>query len=115
MANFDKHIQELINNDQLGFEADPAIHQRLEYHMLLKSPYNKTSMNSIIPKFKVLGFGKQWIWKLAVVGMLIFFFIGYQQQIKQNPFTLVNFDSIEAGHIIDSNNYSPIYDSAFMQ
>ena len=72
-------LEEFLKNDQLRFEADPGIEQRLMYRYQLKAGSSKEKRNSVFPfadnifTLKFIGL------KLGIVSLFIIFLIGYHQ------------------------------------
>ena len=77
MDNFEKHISSQLQNDKLHFSADPAIQDRLMYHMQLKSSKSTVHKNQILPFLDVLFAPKLLVWKLGIVAVLLISSISY--------------------------------------
>lgn len=77
MDNFEKHISSQLQNDKLPFSADPAIQDRLMYHMQLKSSKSAMHKNQILPFLDVLFAPKLLVWKLGIVAVLLISSISY--------------------------------------
>ena len=71
MNNID--LKKLITNDDIGFEPDPAIQQRLQYHILLKSKSKKLYFNPLPVLINSLFSLRNMGVKAGVIGMIILF------------------------------------------
>jgi len=74
MKNFDKYIQEQIRTDELNFQANSDIQQKLTQRLQANAANNELRRNQIIPFT-----GKYMVWKIGVAAMLVAAFIGYKQ------------------------------------
>jgi hypothetical protein len=77
MDNFEKHIGSQLQNDKLHFSADPAIKDRLIYHMQLKSSKSAVHKNQILPFLGELFAPKLLVWKLGIVTVLLISSMSY--------------------------------------
>jgi hypothetical protein len=72
-------FQEILKNDKLNFEADPAIEQRLMYHFQLKASSSKIKRNSLLPFLETI-FSTRFIsLKIGFVALIIFIAFGMKQ------------------------------------
>ena len=72
-------FEEILKKDQLTFDADPGVEQRLMYHYQLKAGSSQEKSNSIFPfadnifSVKFIGL------KIGLVSLFALFLIGYHQ------------------------------------
>ena len=78
MSKIDDQIKALLSKDELPFEADHSIQERLNYHLQLKTASSKVKQNSIVPFFSGLLATKLLGVKISLVAVMFFFFIGYK-------------------------------------
>lgn len=105
MDNFEKHISEQIQIDSLPFEADQAIHDRLMYHMQLKSAQTRVRRNALLPSLALLLSSKFIALKLGAIVAIFIFFMGYQQMNQQS--SLVQFsDTAQVIQNIDTTQFA---------
>lgn len=112
MKDFDKELQDILGNDELGFEVNSSSYRRLAHHMRYKVYRNQVQLNSFIPMFKLRSLRPLTSLKLGLACLSFFVLIGYHQ-----------FDSV--GHSLpcadttmlapqhDTNMQLPYYDSTF--
>ena len=79
MSDLDKKIKELLSNDKIPFEVDPAIQQRLNYQLQLKASSATIKQNSIFPFLATFFTTKLLGLKISVLTIVLFTFIGYKQ------------------------------------
>jgi hypothetical protein len=110
MLKSDNKLSQLLKNDELPFEVDTSILERLNYHLQLKTASSKVKQNSIFPFFgsllttKLLGF------KVSVLAIAMFTYIGYNEMNKPNLSFPIS-DSVNVSKSIDSINSLSIDDS----
>ncbi len=103
MDDFEKHIFTQIQNDQLNFNADSAIQERLMYHMQLKSAKTTVRKNLILPSLGALFTSKLLVWKLSFATMILISFMGYKQ-FNQNTSLIQYRDTAQVINAIDTTN-----------
>ncbi len=79
MDNFDKYIGDQVQSDKLAFTPDERIHDRLMYHMQLRSSQSAVRKNQILPWTGNLFTGKFLSWKVGIAAAFLIFFMGYRQ------------------------------------
>jgi hypothetical protein len=103
MDNFEKHISDQLQNDRLHFSADTAIHDRLMYHMQLKSSRSAVRKNHILPSLSFHFATKLIAWKLGVAAIVLFSFMGYKQ-FNQSTTIFHLSDTAQIVNTIDTTN-----------
>ena len=110
MLEINKNISDLIQNDQLPFEPDPAIEIRLLNHLQLKAAYSKPRQNMIMPIFTGFLTSKLLELKIGVVAAIMIGFIGFKQLNNQsNKITVTDTCSVNLKG--DSIGYLQVMDS----
>ncbi|OQX76496.1 MAG: hypothetical protein B6D64_09750 [Bacteroidetes bacterium 4484_276] len=103
MDSFEKHIASQLQDDQLNFSTDPAIYDRLMYHMQLKSSKSAVRKNQFLPSISVLFATKLISWKLGIAAILLISFMGYRQ-LNQNVIVTHVSDSARIVNTFDTTN-----------
>jgi len=104
MDNFEKHISTQLQNDELSFSPDTAIHNRLMYHMQLKSSQSTVRKNNILPTLSFHFATKLLAWKLGIAAILLFSFMGYKQ-FNQSTTIFHLSDTAQVVNTIDTTNF----------
>ncbi len=110
MSKSNNKLSELVKKDELPFEVDTSIQERLNYHLQLKMASAKVKQNSIFPFFggllttKLLGF------KVSLLAIAMFTYIGYNEMNKPNLSFPIS-DSVNISKSIDSTNSLLVDDS----
>jgi len=105
MDNFEKHISSQLQNDKLSFGADAAIHDRLIYHMQVKSAKSAVRKNSLIPIINGLFTNRFLSVKIGVAAMLLISFMGYKQMNQNNSFIQLS-DTVQVINNLDTVEYT---------
>ena len=111
MGNFEKHIRDQVQSDTLPFEADPGIHERLMYHMELKSAKSSVRKNYFLPFANLLLTQKLMAWKVGVAAIIIAVFIGsnpYQPNLNHSVVadSTIMINAIDTTHIFFEDTLS---------
>lgn len=110
MSETDKKLHNLIMNDELGFEANPAIQQRLNYHMQLMATKAPVKQNSLIPLLGGIFTTKFFGLKISMLAVLLFVIIGYNQ-ISRPTLIYSTADTVYVQKNIDTLSYQSTTDS----
>lgn len=105
MDKFEKHISDQLQNDKLNFSADTAIHNRLMYHMELKSVKSAVRRNAVLPSIGFLLTSKYVGIKVGIAALLLISFMGYKQMNMNNSFIQLS-DTAQVIHNLDTLNYN---------
>lgn len=79
MDKLNKNLENLIKKDELPFNPNPAIQNRLNYHLQLKNASSEVKQNSIVSILSVFFTSKLLGLKISLVSIAFFTFFGYQQ------------------------------------
>lgn len=113
MSKLDNKITELFKKDELPFDADHSIQERLNYHLQLKTASAKVKQNSIIPFFGSLIATKFLGVKISMIVIVLFTYVGYNEINKPNLLFPVS-DSINISTPIDTIGSLTNEDSLFI-
>ncbi|OFY48714.1 MAG: hypothetical protein A2W85_05660 [Bacteroidetes bacterium GWF2_41_31] len=102
MDNFEQHLSNQLQNDKLHFSINPAIRERLMYHMHLKSAKSAVHKNQILPFLSMLFAPKLVAWKLGFVAILVISSMGYNHynhnestvQVADSTHTFISIDTL---------------------
>jgi len=110
MSKTNKKLYDLIGNDELGFEADPAIQQRLNYHMQLMASKAQVKQNSLFPLFGGIFTAKLLGLKISMLAVAVFMIIGYNQ-VNRPTAIFSTADTVYVQKNIDTLSYQSLSDS----
>lgn len=79
MDRLDKNMEDLIKKDELPFVPNPAIQNRLNYHLQLKSTSSQIKQNSVLSILSVFFTSKLLGIKISVLSIAFFAYFGFQQ------------------------------------
>jgi len=89
MSHLDATLKDLIQNDKLQFEADPAIKLRLMNHLQAKIGSSFPRQNMIMPFFTGFLSAKLIGLKVGVIASVLIAFIGFKQMNNQSNKTIL--------------------------
>lgn len=112
MDNFDKYLNERIQNDNIELNVNSGVFERLKYHSLIKNASRTTVQNSLLPSFTGFFGSKFLAWKLSAAAIFLFVMLGYQQ-INNNINTIHASDTAQVITNLDTLNLKIINDSVF--
>lgn len=110
MLEIDATIKDLIQNDRIDFEPNPAIKIRLKNHLQMKIGSSVLKQNSMLPFFtgflstKLIGF------KVGVITALIIGIVGLRQFNNQSG-KIITTDTCFVNEKTDSIGYLKVMDS----
>jgi len=99
--DFNKNMEQLLQNDQINFKADPSIRLRLLNHLKMNSVFSYVSKNSIAP---VLAIGKRfgvrgWKYGIAAAFFVLIFFgtkMGHESSLFVSNDTITNTQFVDS-------------------
>jgi hypothetical protein len=110
MSEIDATLNDLIQNDKLRFEPDPAIKLRLMNHLQMKIVSSAPKQNAMIPFFASFLSAKLIGLKISVLAAIIITIVGYSQMDNQNN-RLILSDSTSVHKSADTIGFLRVDDS----
>ncbi len=101
MSDIDTKLRELLNKDELPFEADLSIQQRLNYHLQIKIASSEVKQNSVAAYLNEILSTKFIGWKVSILSIAFFILIGYRQ-INNNTSIYINNDTTNISKPVDT-------------
>jgi hypothetical protein len=111
MDNFDKILQNKLQNDKLNTKPSEEVFNHLRNQMLVNSATSHIKQNSFLPLFTSMAGRKNIVWKISIAAVFLISFFGIKQINKPDTYIQIA-DSTNLHQNIDTLNFQ-LADSNF--